>query len=314
MRPDAVRHVLRRMRHDMQLGAAGGWLPLPAALRAAALVAVTAAAALLQLGALPLSGPLGHVLPRLWHRLCCRLLALDVRIHGAPRSSGPVLYVCNHASYLDVPVLGGLLDARFVAKSEVAGWPVIGALSLLQRTIFIERRPQGARRQPDALRRALVAGSSLILFPEGTSSDGNRVLPFKSALFAAADAAPGGAEIEVQPVTIAYSRHGGLPMGRRLRPSFAWYGDMTLVGHLWGCLGAGGAGIDVIFHDAVRLSELGSRKALAQHCRSVVARGLSEALSGRLAVRDRAGHRPQPGRFALPPWPGGAVLETAREI
>jgi 1-acyl-sn-glycerol-3-phosphate acyltransferase len=289
---------------------------------ATALVAVTAGAAVLQLGALPLSGRfgsrIGHALPRLWHRSCCRILAIDIRSYGVPEPSGPVLYVCNHASYLDVSVLGGLLDARFVAKVEVAGWPVIGALSALQRTIFIERRPQGARCQPDTLRRALQSGSSLILFPEGTSSDGNRVLPFKSALFAAADAAAGGTEIKVQPVTIAYSRHGGLPMGRHFRPRFAWYGDMTLVGHLWGCLGAGGAGIDVIFHDAVRLSQFGSRKELARHCRSQVARGLSDALSGRLANRlmgcGRGDRRPQAGQFALPVWPSGAVLETAREI
>jgi 1-acyl-sn-glycerol-3-phosphate acyltransferase len=310
-------------RHGLRRGAGGGWRSLPAASRAAALVVVTAAAALLQLGALALAGVLAlrasglsHGLPRLWHRLCCRLLVIDVRRYGAPEPSAPVLYVCNHASYLDVPVLGGLLDARFIAKSEVAGWPVIGALCRLQRTIFIERRQRCARGQPDALRRALLSGSSLILFPEGTSSDGNRVLPFKSALFAAADARPGGLEIKVQPVTIAYSRHGGLPMGRRLRPIFAWYGDMTLVGHLWGCLGVGGAGIDVVFHDAVRLSEFGSRKALARHCRSVVAQGLSDALSGRLPVSgaDPGGLRPRPGGFALPVWPGGAILETAREI
>jgi 1-acyl-sn-glycerol-3-phosphate acyltransferase len=311
MQHNAARSVLRRS--------------LPAASRAAALVAVTAAAALLQLGALVLASilaprasrlaaGLSHGLPRLWHRLCCRLLAIDVRCYGAPEPSGPVLYVCNHASYLDVPVLGGLLDARFVAKSEVAGWPVIGALCRLQRTIFIERRQRCARGQPDALRRALLSGSSLVLFPEGTSSDGNRVLPFKSALFAAADARPGGVEIKVQPVTIAYSRHGGLPMGRRLRPTFAWYGDMTLVGHLWGCLGAGDAGIDVVFHDAVRLSEFGSRKALARHCRSVVAQGLSDALSGRLPVPGPGGVHPRRGGFALPVWPGGAILETAREI
>lgn len=298
----------------MSGGTPGAWPQLRAAMRAAALVGVTAGVAVLQLCALRLSVPLARVLPRLWHRACCGLLAIDVRAHGLPDAAGPVLYVCNHASYLDVPVLGGLLDARFVAKSEVAGWPVIGALSRLQGTMFVERRPQGARCQPDELRRALRSGASLIVFPEGTSSDGNRVLPFKSTLFAAADAAVDGREVEVRPVTIAYSRHGGMPMGRHLRPCFAWYGDMTLVRHLWGCLGTGGAGIDVIFHEPVRLSQFASRKELARHCQAQAARGLSDALSGRIAFRPPAGARASAGRFALPIWPNSAILESAREI
>lgn len=295
-------------------GVPSGWTQLRAAWRAAALISVTAVAALVQIFALLLSLPLARHLPRQWHRLCCRLLAIDVRRYGAPEPAGPVLFVCNHASYLDVTVLGGLIEGCFVAKAEVARWPVIGALSRLQGTLFIDRRPQGVRGQSVELRRALQAGASLVLFPEGTSSDGNRVLPFKSALFAAADTAVDGVEVRVQPVSIAYSRHRGLPMGRRLRPCFAWYGDMTLVGHLWGCLGIGGAGIDVIFHEPVRLSQFASRKDLARHCQARVARGLSDALSGRLPHRPMADSRPAPGQFLLPIWPNAAVLETGREM
>ena len=299
-------------------GVPGGWTQARSALRAAALVGVTAGAALLQLFAVRLRLPLARYLPRAWHRICCRLLTMDVRSYGLPETAGPVLYVCNHASYLDVTVLGGLIDGRFVAKAEVARWPVIGALGALQGTIFIERRPQGARNQSDELRRALGDGGRLILFPEGTSSDGNRVLPFKSALFAAADAVVDGSEVIVQPVTIAYSRHKGLPMGRRLRPYFAWYGDMTLVGHLWDCLGIGGVGIDVIFHDAVRSSQFDSRKELARHCQSRVACGLSDALSGRMPYRPAddpsAELRPMLGQLALPIWPNSAVLESGREL
>ena len=300
-------------------GIVGGWAHLRAAVRGAALVAVTACLSVVQLCALRLSGPLVQYVPQLWHRASCRLLGLDVRTYGVPTGTEPVLYVCNHASYLDVTVLGGLVDARFVAKAEVARWPIVGALSKLTGTIFIERKAQGARSQSDELRRILRSGTSLVLFPEGTSSDGNRVLPFKSTLFAAADgtaaipAATGG-EVKVQPVTIAYSRHKGLPMGRRLRPYFAWYGDMTLVGHLWNCLGIGGAGIDVVFHDPVRFSQFASRKALAQHCRAEIARGLSDALAGRMVYRPLVEQRPVSGQFLLPIWPNSAVLETGREM
>lgn len=287
---------------------------LRATLRAAWLVAMTASMAGLQAVGLRLSLPFTRGLPRRWHRFCCRVLTIDIRQAGVVAEGGPVLYVCNHASYLDVPILGGLLDARFVAKAEVARWPVIGSLSLLQGTIYVERRLQFANQQSDRLREILSDGTNIILFPEGTSSDGIRVLPFKSALFTAADAAADGVEVRVQPVTIAYSRHRGVPMGRRLRPYFAWYGDMTLVDHLWTCLGLGGLGVDVVFHEPVRLSEFGSRKELASHCQMQVARGLSDALSGRLAARPVSETPAAASQPALPAWPSFAPLETGPEM
>jgi 1-acyl-sn-glycerol-3-phosphate acyltransferase len=291
------------------------WAPSPlrAAVRAAALIGTTAGCALVQAIALRLRHDLARHLPRAWHRICCAILSIEVRSHGTAVSDGPVLFVCNHASYLDVVVLGAQLDGRFVAKAEVARWPVIGALSGLQGTIFVDRRTQGARSQADELRQALEGGASLVLFPEGTSSDGNRVLPFKSTLFSAADAVIGGVEVRVQPVTVAYSRHRGLPMERRMRPYFAWYGDMTLVGHLWTCLGLGGAGVDVIFHEPVQLSSFASRKDLAQYCNAKVARGLSDALSGRAGpapAADPATGSPAP----IVGWAGFGLLETGHEM
>lgn len=291
------------------------WAPshLRAAVRAAALIGTTAVCALVQAIALRLRHDLARHLPRAWHRICCAILSIEVRSRGTAVSDGPVFFVCNHASYLDVVVLGAQLDGRFVAKAEVARWPVIGALSGLQGTIFVDRRTQGARSQADELRQALEGGASLVLFPEGTSSDGNRVLPFKSTLFAAADAVIGGVEVRVQPVTVAYSRHRGLPMERRMRPYFAWYGDMTLVGHLWTCLGLGGAGVDVIFHEPVQLSSFASRKDLAQYCNAKVARGLSDALSGRAGpapAADPATGSPTP----IAGWAGFGLLETGHEM
>ena len=286
---------------------------LQATLRAMALVGMTAAMAALQAVGLRLSLDWARHLPGLWHRLSCGLQGIEIRKTGIAADGGPIVYICNHASYLDVPVLGGLLDARFVAKAEVARWPVIGALSTLQGTIFIERRAQGVRQQPAELRQALQEGANLVLFPEGTSSDGNRVLPFKSALFAAADAVVDGVEVRIQPVTIAYSRHRGVPMGRRLRPCFAWYGDMTLVGHLWTFLGLGGVGVDVVFHEPVRLSQFASRKALALYCHDQVAHGLSEALSGRIEASPAPDAR-RVSVSALPGWPSFALLETGPEM
>jgi 1-acyl-sn-glycerol-3-phosphate acyltransferase len=214
----------------------------------------------------------------LWHRGCCRIAGLQVRVRGAPAVRGPTLFVANHVSYLDIVVLGSLVDATFVAKSEIAVWPLIGLLARIGRTVFIHRRVAYCAGQCDALAARLEAGQSLILFAEGTSSDGGRVLPFKSSLFAAVERSSPGPAVRVQPVTIAYVRlRGGLPIDYALRPLYAWYGDMRLAPHLWAALGLPGAVIEVRFHRPLLAAEFSSRKTLALHAERLVADGLVAA-------------------------------------
>lgn len=221
---------------------------------------------------------------RFYFRIVARICGFHVAIRGAAAAGpGAVLYVANHASYLDIIVLGSLLPACFVAKSEVAGWPGFGFLSRIARTVFVDRRRGGTAKERAALRRRLDGGDSLILFPEGTSNDGNRVLPFKSSLFAVAeDPHADGSPMVVQPVSVAYTRLDGMPMGRALRPFYAWYGDMTLAGHLVAALGLGEVTVEVVFHAPVTLRDFKDRKALAHHCHDVVNHGVVTALAGRL--------------------------------
>jgi len=220
-------------------------------------------------------------LPVWYHRRCCRLLGIRAVRRGKPVQDGPVLFVSNHCSYLDITVLGSLVPASFVAKTEVARWPLFGALAKLQRSVFVDRKSFRAVKHRDEMSARLEAGDSLILFPEGTSSDGNRVLPFKSSLLSVAELEPGGQPLTVQPVSIAYTMLDGLPMGRYLRPFFAWYGDMDMVSHLWQWAGLGRLTVVVRFHEPVTLARFGSRKILSEHCYAVVSRGMSEALAGR---------------------------------
>lgn len=212
----------------------------------------------------------------------CRLLGLEVAARGRMCMASPVLYVCNHASYFDIFVLGSLVPGFFVAKAEVAGWPVLGFLARIARTVFIERKGSRSAEQRDELSRRLDRGDSLILFPEGTSNDGNRVLPFKSALFSIADRDVG--QLVVQPVSIAYTRLDGMPMGRFLRPFFAWYGDMTLAPHLWAAIGLGLVKVEVEFHPPSTISEAGTRKHLALHCHRVISQAVTRANAGRAEV------------------------------
>ena len=221
-------------------------------------------------------------LPVHYHRTVARILGLDIQVIGARAPTRSVLYVVNHSSWLDIVVLSAVLPARFVAKKEVATWPIVGILAKLERSVFVARERRDAGRHRDELERCLEAGDSLILFPEGTSSDGNRVLAFKSALFAVAEKPVAGAALQVQPVSLAYTRLNGMPLGRHLRPFFTWYGEMALGSHLWRAVGMGPLTAVVQLHEAVTIASFGSRKKLAAHCQGVIASGLSSALAGRV--------------------------------
>jgi len=218
--------------------------------------------------------------PRFYHRRCCRIFGFRVRRIGQPTALRPVLFVSNHASYADITVLGSQIAGSFIAKTEVAGWPLFGWLAKLQRTVFVDRQVRSTAQQRDAITDRLAAKDALILFPEGTSDDGNRVLPFKSALFSVAEST-NGEPVVVQPVSIAYTRLNGTPLGRRYRPLVAWYGDMALAPHLWTMLGLGTIEAVVEFHAPTSIAECGSRKALAQYCYDRVAGGVADALGGR---------------------------------
>ncbi len=222
---------------------------------------------------------------KLIYRGLVKICGFRVKVIGAPCDTHPVLYVANHCSYFDIVVLGSILHANFIAKKEVASWPMIGQMAkYLAGTVFVERRARHSKTQRDEMNDRLSGRKeSLILFPEGTSGDGRAVLPFKSALFSVAEMAAGtGNDLPVQPISLAYTDLDGIPLGRGWRPHYAWYGDMELASHIWIALGIGRATVTVIFHPPVSLHHCGSRKALAEHCHGVVKRGVMAANSGRL--------------------------------
>ena len=232
---------------------------------------------------------LAERLPLVYHRGVCRILGLTVERRGVMSATRPTLFVCNHTSYIDVEVLGAIIPGCFVAKSEVASWPLFGLLAKLQRSVFVERHARHTGAQRNAMTERLENGDNLIVFPEGTSNDGNRVLPFKSALFSVAERRIDGAALVVQPVSIAYAGLHGMPMPRHMRPYFAWYGDMELAGHLWRMLGVGAATVVVEFHSPVTIEGFGTRKALSSHCHTVIAAGVSAAIHGIAPGRRWAG-------------------------
>ena len=249
--------------------------------RLALYFACTAGLMPVQLVGLALRRHWTSTLPVFYHRWCCRILGFRIRVIGTPTSERPVLFAANHISYTDITVLGSVIPGSFIAKSEVARWPFFGRLAKLQRSVFVDRRMRSTVAQREVIGKRLADGDALILFPEGTSGDGNRVRPFKSALFGAAEQGEGVPPVIVQPVSLAYTRLDGIPIGRLYRPFFAWYGAVDLAPHLWSMVGLGTVEAVVEFHPPTFLSDCGSRKALAEYCHARIAGGVAGALYGR---------------------------------
>jgi 1-acyl-sn-glycerol-3-phosphate acyltransferase len=238
--------------------------------------------------------PLRRSLPHFYHRSVAWLLRVQVRRIGEPLAASPTLFVCNHISWLDIVVLSAALPASFIAKQEVNDWPFFGLLARLQRTVFVEReRRHRTAEHRDEMRERLESGDNLILFPEGTSSDGLRIQNFKSAFFAAAEHPVRGRPLTVQPVSLGYSRLNHMPVGRRWMRIFAWVGDEDLVPHLWRFLKSGPSEAVVEFHTPVTIENFASRKGMAAWCHQRVLEGLSDINAGRAMP----GHRtPAPHR------------------
>jgi lyso-ornithine lipid O-acyltransferase len=226
---------------------------------------------------------LQRTIPHLYHRVLCALIGVRIREIGMRSTASPALILSNHVSWLDICVISALWPVVFVAKSEVARWPVFGWLAKLQRTIFINRQ---ARHQTGAATREiagrLLRGDAVVLFAEGTSSDGIRVLPFRSSLVGAVHHALGNSthhtRITVQPMSLAYVGFGGVPMGRSLRERVAWYGDVDLIPHLLHVLSSGAVDVTVSWGDAIAYDMSADRKSIARDAEKSVRRMTAAAL------------------------------------
>lgn len=215
---------------------------------------------------------------RLYWRMVCFLIGMRVRVVGDRTAEPRTLYLSNHSSWLDIAVLGGAIDAAFVSKAEIGRWPLIGLVARLGRTVFVSRSRHRTGDEAREIRDRLAAGDSLILFPEGTSSDGTRVLPFRSSFLAAAEAAEA-----IRPVSVVYDRLGGLPACRRDRPLFAWYGNMEIAPHVWRLVRHAGLRATVVLHDPVAPGSIPNRKALAAATEATVAEGAATLRQNREA-------------------------------
>lgn len=219
-----------------------------------------------------------------YYRVLCFLLRMRVHVSGMPQRGRPVLYVSNHISWADILVIGSVAPVAFVAKREVADWPLVGVTAKVQRTVFVDRarRHQAAEAVSEIVRR-LVGGTSVVLFAEGTSSDGNRVLPFRSALLGAiqeASAHAAAGNILLQPMSISYTGQHGMPMGRQHRPLVAWYGDLDFLPHIKAFITQGAVDATVSYGDPIPIDSATDRKAMGKRLEGSVRELLISSLRG----------------------------------
>ena len=210
--------------------------------------------------------PFWPVPPLVFFKLSAIGLGLRVTMEGTPIRDAPALLVANHIGWLDIVAVASKLPVSFVAKSEVARWPVVGLLAWLHRTIFVDRkRRTDTGRTAREMSARIAEGVSVLLFAEGTSDIGTHVLPFRSALMGAASAAmEGGTErpVMVQPIAIAYTAISGLPLSRNQRRQIAWIGDMGVGDNLGAILASGPKDVTIAF--GAPLAADGDRKATAR--------------------------------------------------
>ena len=219
-----------------------------------------------------------------YYRALCSVLGIRVRVVGEPVRDRAVLFISNHVSWADIVAIGSIAPIAYVSKSEIAGWPLVGTAAKSQRTVFVDRarRHQTGDAIAEIVKR-LASGTSVVLFAEGTSSDGNRVLPFRSALMGAVKEASARAEsgILIQPMSICYTGLNGIAMGRQHRPTVAWYGDLDFMPHIKAFIERGAVDAVVTYGEPIAADGTADRKAMTKSLEGAVRKITAATLRGR---------------------------------
>lgn len=227
--------------------------------------------------------------PNIYGKLVCLTLCIKVKVEGAPEKKGNIIFVGNHLSYADIGAIGGNLMASFISKAEVKDWPIFGFLATVARTVFIERDRNAALKCIADINQTLTSGQNLILFPEGTSSDGTKVLPFKSTLFELFLSDELKPKLTVQPFTVTITHTNGKPVEKPEDNNvYAWHGDDEFFPHLKKLAKSKGAKITLTFHPPRKAADYDDRKKFAHDCYQDVATGLKNTLPSTLDFPSKA--------------------------
>ena len=219
------------------------------------------------------NGPVARVLPYIWFNTVCFIFGIKLKIEGTPHTDSQTLYVSNHLSYLDIPAIASVLKASFVSRGDVANWPLFGYLARMGQTAYVARDRSAVKKDSGAVNARIDRGESLIIFPEGTSTDGQDVLPFKSSLFSLV-IGHANANMHIQPMTLQVTgvNNGPTPQNQAERDIYAWHRnlDTPLFVHLWLFALSKGAHLNLQFHPAFPAQNYNDRKILAKACHDTV--------------------------------------------
>lgn len=215
------------------------------------------------------------VIPKFYHGLSCKIFGIKVIVEGNIKTAPHTVYMSNHLSYLDITVISSVLPACFMAKKDVAGWPLFGTLARLQNTLFVSRNPRDASTSKIEFEERLKSPLPLIIFPEGTSSNGSSILPFKSSLFESFLMK----KTAIQPFTISLLEiDGKRPLSGEIRDLYAYHGDISLPPHFWNFSKLKGCVIKLNFKEPILTISYNDRKSLSIDVRNRVVEGLDLCL------------------------------------
>tara|TARA_A100001011_G_scaffold192128_1_gene200793 strand:- start:255 stop:974 length:720 start_codon:yes stop_codon:yes gene_type:complete len=210
-------------------------------------------------------------LPLIFHKFLLKILGIRLSIKGRPSERKPLILIGNHCSYLDIIILGSVLPVCFVAKSEIKSWFLFGTLASLQNSIFIDRRNFKALDSLKKISKNLSSNFAIIIFPEGTTNNGKRVLKFRASLFKIFEDDP---TLGLQNFSLCYTHINSMPLDNRMRPNIAWYGEMSLITHLKRLLNYSSIGAKLQFHPSIVPHGV-TRKIISEESREQVIKGIN---------------------------------------
>ena len=184
-------------------------------------------------------------LPKIFHKIVLKVLGININFKGKVTDRRPLILIGNHTSYIDIVVLGSVIPLSFVAKDEIRKWFFFGFLAKMQNTIFINRKNYKTMESLYKINNNLNKKHAVVLFPEGTTNSGKRVLNFKTSLF---NLFENNSTLRLQSFSLCYTHVNNMPIDNRSRPQISWYGDMNIISHLSSLLKVSSIDVTIVFH------------------------------------------------------------------
>ena len=213
-------------------------------------------------------------IPLLFHRLLLKILGIKVKIIGKNSNFRPLILIGNHTSYVDIIILGSIMPICFIAKEEIKKWFLFGFLAKMQNTIFINRKNYKTQESLNGISSQLSSNSAVVIFPEGTTNTGKKILSFKSSLF---NLFENNNTLRLQNFSLCYTHVNNMPIDNRIRPQISWYGNMNIVSHLANILKLSCINVTLVFHPIIPTKGM-NRKDLSTYANKEVKEGINLAL------------------------------------